>query len=295
MKLLQQVDNLGLHGHVQRGDGLIRNEKIRVCDQCPGDGCTLPLPTGNVVRMTPCQFPRQAYLIHHFQNLFPHTLFSFQNPFARFFLLPEGFDGQGFCDDLLQGHAGIEGRCGILKDHLLPAALFKLDFPCFRAVDAHKAPCQGGLAAAGISYQPYDLSFIDVQAEILQHGSDLLLSQRKGFRQMADGNQRPTVALVGSPEGSIGRISQMAMVMTGSFSVSGVSQQLFRVIMAGIRKDPVGGSFFHDPAVLHNHDPVCQRFCQTQIMGHKEHGPVRILPDQRLKQLHNLILGRNVQ
>jgi hypothetical protein len=43
MKPSQQVENLGLHGHIERGRRLIAQQHARFDNQCPCDRDTLPL------------------------------------------------------------------------------------------------------------------------------------------------------------------------------------------------------------------------------------------------------------
>ena len=45
LQTLQQVDNLGLDRHVERRDGLVENQDVRIERQRPGDRNALPLPT----------------------------------------------------------------------------------------------------------------------------------------------------------------------------------------------------------------------------------------------------------
>ena len=48
LEVLQEVEDLGLDGHIQRGDGLVRHQEGRLHGQRPGDGHPLPLPAGEL-------------------------------------------------------------------------------------------------------------------------------------------------------------------------------------------------------------------------------------------------------
>ena len=43
LDILHQVDHLGLNGYVQGRNALVRDDQLRVHDQCPGDAHALAL------------------------------------------------------------------------------------------------------------------------------------------------------------------------------------------------------------------------------------------------------------
>ena len=45
----QQIHDLGLHRDIQGGDGLVGHEELGIHAERPGDGDTLPLPSGELV------------------------------------------------------------------------------------------------------------------------------------------------------------------------------------------------------------------------------------------------------
>lgn len=49
LQLLQQIDNLGLNGHVQRGDALVAHNELGLYRQRPGNADALPLTAGELM------------------------------------------------------------------------------------------------------------------------------------------------------------------------------------------------------------------------------------------------------
>ena len=49
LKVFQEVNDLGLNGHVQSGDRLVGNDKLGAHRQCPGHSDSLPLPAAKLV------------------------------------------------------------------------------------------------------------------------------------------------------------------------------------------------------------------------------------------------------
>src|SRR5439155_15914619 len=53
LQILKQIDDLGLHGNIQRADRLIANHKFRFDRQAACDADPLPLTAAKLVRVTP--------------------------------------------------------------------------------------------------------------------------------------------------------------------------------------------------------------------------------------------------
>ena len=51
LQVLQQIDDLRLHGDVERGDRLVEHEELRIRRQRARDADALPLPAGEFVRI----------------------------------------------------------------------------------------------------------------------------------------------------------------------------------------------------------------------------------------------------
>jgi hypothetical protein len=60
----QQVDDLGLDGDVERGDGLVAYHQLRAQDHGAGDADALALAAGEFMRVAPEHLRRQPHLAH---------------------------------------------------------------------------------------------------------------------------------------------------------------------------------------------------------------------------------------
>ncbi len=65
LQVLQQVEDLGLDGHIQRRDRLIGDHQLGVDHQRAGNADALALPTAEAVRETPQVLDAQAHLQDH--------------------------------------------------------------------------------------------------------------------------------------------------------------------------------------------------------------------------------------
>ena len=52
LEILQQIDNLRLHGHIQRADRFVANEQLRFNRQRASNPNALALPATELVRIT---------------------------------------------------------------------------------------------------------------------------------------------------------------------------------------------------------------------------------------------------
>lgn len=50
-ELLEEIEDLGLDGDIQRRDGLVCDDEVRLGGKCSGDGDSLALPAGELVRV----------------------------------------------------------------------------------------------------------------------------------------------------------------------------------------------------------------------------------------------------
>ena len=90
-------------------------------------------------------------------------------------------DDERLRNDLSDGHAGVQGRIGVLEDELHVAAhLLELLLAHLRDVlaleehraaggtgEVHDAAARGGLAAAGLSHQAEGLASVDVKRDVV--------------------------------------------------------------------------------------------------------------------------------
>ena len=115
---LQKVNHLGLHGNVQGRNGFVAHDEPGRGGQGPGDADALALTAGEGVGI-PLQMP--GVQTHQIQQLL--------HPFGNFRAGQVGIIPQRFADNVPNNHAGIQGRIGILKNHLhIPAGLPQLIF-----------------------------------------------------------------------------------------------------------------------------------------------------------------------
>ena len=103
----QQVEDLGLYRHVQRRDGLVRDDQAGVQRQCAGDADALALAPGERMRIAPHIFRPQAYQAQQFDH-----------PVGSFLIVAHAMHEQRLADDVEQGHARVQRRERVLKNHL---------------------------------------------------------------------------------------------------------------------------------------------------------------------------------
>ncbi len=190
-QLLEQVDDLGLDGNIQGGDRFIGDDDLRLNRQGPGDADPLALPPGKLVGI-----PVEILLLE------PHPTHELQHPPSELPRSNQTVNLQRLADDIPHPHPGIEGRLGVLKDHLhLPAEGEEFVFSqCIQPLSPKgDAPIRGGeqtheqlghrrLAAPRFPGQPQGLPFLQPEIDPVHGPQGPLLSQnpppdRKQFGQ----------------------------------------------------------------------------------------------------------------
>ena len=184
LQVIEQVDHLRLNGHVQGGHGFIGDNELGSCDYCPRNADALALAAGKLMRIPGGMLFRE-----------PH-LFQCADDLAVHFLLVQAAEHEALADDLLNGHSGIQGINGILKDHghgrgdepgkvlvqfpgQVPA--LELHASAGGVVQPDNGAAGGGLSAAALAHKPEGLTGIDVKGYVV-HGLDrhLVLSVAAG-------------------------------------------------------------------------------------------------------------------
>ena len=150
LQFQQQVDDLRLHRHIQRGHRLIRNDQRRFHRQRSRDPYPLTLTAGKLVRAPRRRIVRQMHEVeqpvHPPRNLRPRD-----NVMHR----------QGFGQAGTHRHPRVQRAERVLENHLdlpvIPSAVSSLhgqhvvipeaDIASVRLVKPDKAACQGGFAA----------------------------------------------------------------------------------------------------------------------------------------------------
>ena len=165
----QQVEDVGLHGHVERRQDLVAEQKLRLGDQGARDGDALPLAARELVGIAACIAGIEAHVVEDDRDAVANRAAveieeHFQGP---------GENGADLCPR-------IERRVGILKDVLDAAQLIagslarqsgqglplEPDAAGPRADEAADGAGHGGFSAAGFADQCDRLAAPDCQAEI---------------------------------------------------------------------------------------------------------------------------------
>ena len=108
LQIAQQIDDLRLHGHVERRGGLVEHHEARAQDHRPSDGDALALTAGKLVRI--------AIHVFWFE---PHFGQHFGDPATPLLLAHVRFvDAQTFLDDLQHGKARRQAAVRVLEDNL---------------------------------------------------------------------------------------------------------------------------------------------------------------------------------
>ncbi|MPN32965.1 hypothetical protein SDC9_180448 [bioreactor metagenome] len=104
----EKIKHLGLYRNVQGGNGLVANDDLGLQNQSPGYIDALALAAGELVGIAVHVLHVQAYLPQHSQHRFPPL-----------FAVPlQAVDDQRLFDGGFGGKTGVQGRIGILKNHL---------------------------------------------------------------------------------------------------------------------------------------------------------------------------------
>ena len=198
LQVLQEVQNLGLHGHVEGGDRLVEDDQLRVQGQGPCDADALPLAAAEGVGIAVQVLRPQS---HHAQQI--------GYPFLQFVAGGHAVDQQRLAHVLQEVHAGVERGIGILEDHLhVLAQVLHLrrgqfgdvevvllaapepDFTVRHVVGAHDDAARRGLATAAFADQAQGLAGPDVEADPV-NGLDV--ADRLGQEAALDGKVFPEV------------------------------------------------------------------------------------------------------
>ena len=108
LQVLQQVQDLGLNGHVQSGNRLVAHDELGVHGQSPGDADTLTAAAVQLVGVSVGQPAGEAHGVHQLSHLVVPVLLALEEP--------HGLHGLG--DQVGHAHTGVQRGSGVLKDHL---------------------------------------------------------------------------------------------------------------------------------------------------------------------------------
>ena len=188
LNVREQVDDLGLDGDVERGDGLVADDQVGFQGESPGDADALPHASRELVRHTPGQLRVETDDAHEFRDA------ALPLGAGQLRVLEKRL-GDGAADV----EAGIERRMRVLKDHL-HARTQRTQFSRRSGleIDAVKddAARRGlgepedragnrGLAAAALPHQPERLAAMQAEADPVDrlHRSGATLHRAPGARK----------------------------------------------------------------------------------------------------------------
>ncbi len=174
LERLEQVQHLGLDGHVEGGHGLVAHQQVRLDDQRAGDADPLPLAAAELVRVATGVVGHEADEVHHPAHL--------RGALRRG---ADAVDPQALADAVADRRSRIERRVRVLEDDLHPpperlegAALDLRDVGpverdrARRGLDQpQEQPPDRRLARSRLAHEPERLAAADVEADP-GHGLD---------------------------------------------------------------------------------------------------------------------------
>ena len=157
LQVHQQLEDLGLHGHVQSGHRLVQHNEAAAPDEGGGDGHPLALTAGELGGAAGIVLLPQAHLLQHVNGLGLPLLLVLhpQHP-------------QGLLQKPAHRLGGVEGAVGVLEHHLRPEGV---DLQGTLGVLHHpqQALGQGGFAGAGLSHNAQHLAGVQGEGDVAQH------------------------------------------------------------------------------------------------------------------------------
>src|SRR3954463_223015 len=157
LQIHEQVDDLRLHGNIQRAHRFIADDQLGLDRQSAGDPNPLTLASAEFVRITLGVLRIQPYVLQQLDD----TVAPGAGIFGQF------VDIDRFPDDLLHSHARVQGIVRILEDHLEPAPagtqvgsiqlcnifILEKNAPCRWFDQANDGPAQGSFTATAFAHQ----------------------------------------------------------------------------------------------------------------------------------------------
>jgi hypothetical protein len=191
LELLEQVEDLGLDGNVQRRHGLVAHDQVGFEDERASDPDPLPLAARELVGIAAGVVWLQPDLVHHLADLLP--------PLG---VAAETVDAQALADAVTDRRPRVQARIGVLEDDLHPPSIrlergaldrrdvrsIELD-PARRGVEEPQDhPPDRGLAAARLAHQAEGLAAADLEADPVDRldRPDLTLQDPAADREMLD-------------------------------------------------------------------------------------------------------------
>ena len=205
LQVLHQVDDLRLDGDVERGHRFVGHDEGGVQHQRASDADALPLSSGELVRVAVDEVRVQANDPHDLLHLLLRLAPTRDSKVA-----------QRLGDDVAHRHARVQGRVGVLEDHLdllaHPAQLLATQLGHVHVPEEHAArrgglepnddPAQRRLSAAGLADEAQRLALPDHQVHAVHRMHDRPAQQatpgREVLDQLLDANKRTLDRRVGA-------------------------------------------------------------------------------------------------
>ena len=179
LQIHENVQNLGLDGHVQGGYRLVGDDELGLHRQSPGDADALALAAGELMGVAIGLLGTEAYPLQQVDRLLLRLRFAGTQ------LVEEHRLGEDLHDLL----AWVEGGIGVLEDHLhLPAdgahllgleagdvTPVKRDLARLWLDELDDRTCRGGFAASGLAHQAEHLALLHVETDVVDRVDHLIL------------------------------------------------------------------------------------------------------------------------
>ena len=204
LEFLEQVQNLGLNGHIQSGNRLVADDQLGLQSERAGDADTLTLTAGELMRITVDVLGVQSDNVE-----------KLADALNAFLLGAHAVNGHGLGDDLTDGHTRVERSIRILEDklhlatHVLDLMLahlgniFTLEehLTGGRLGQAHDGATRRGLTATRLTNQTKGLARINLERNVIYCRDNTLgeaLGEHAGLsgellREVLDLQQRSTL------------------------------------------------------------------------------------------------------
>ena len=204
LEFLEQVQNLGLNGHIQSGNRLVADNQLGLQRKCAGNADTLTLTAGELMRITVDVLGVQSNDVEKLADALNALLLG-----------AHAVNGHGLGDDLTDGHTRVERSIRILEDKLhLATHVLDLMFAHLgnifaleehltggRLGQTHDGAARGGLTATRLANQAKGLARINLKRDVIYSRDDTLgktLGEHAGLsgellREVLDLQQRSTL------------------------------------------------------------------------------------------------------
>src|SRR5271155_626964 len=287
LQLHQEIQDLRLHGDVERRDGFVGDDQLRIRGDRPGDSHSLALASREFVGIAPKKAPRQL-----------HAVEEFCDPVVELPARSQAEVHEWFRDLVAQAPIGVERGEGILEYHLHLAArgaqFGSAELANFPPVEPdlarvgldepqNRTPACG-LAATGLADERQRLSHIEREAYILD-GMDV--RDRATQHAALDGKARAQVLhfeqylslrLRRPDRGGYARFGVESSHGFGRDRAAHLAElrnggeQHPRIVLTWMLEDFRDRPLFYNPATVHYHDAVRHLRHDSHVVRYEQNG-----------------------